>query len=501
MQIDKNIFREYDIRGVAGVKFDPKVVEEYEKWYGPFPGITINLDTAKAIGAAYASIIRHQNPPGAKVVVGYEVRPYADELKAAFVSGITEMGVEVIDIGKSTTPLIYFLTSFLNFDGGVNITGSHNVYFYNGFKLMGRGTAPVYAEDLQHMRRMIESDNYEVEKPSTPALKSDKIDGYEIYRKYILEHFSLKRKIKIVIDCGNGTPGLFAHDLFTALGCEIVKELYFEPDAYFPNHVPDPESPHNMIDLMAAVKETGAELGIAFDADGDRVGFVNEKGEYIYGDDILLLLAKDVLSRNPGKKILYEVKCSRVLDQVIRDLGGIHLMHRTGHAPIKDTMRKDHEVILGGETAGHFYFQENYFKIDDGFWGAAMVLKILAESEQTISQLLSFIPHTVKMPEIKLPCEDKDKFEIVQKIKDHFAQQYKVIDIDGARILFDDTSWGLVRASNTSPYLTIRVEADTDARVLEIKNLLADQLELYPQVHDKLDRTAVSSFTGRLGYV
>jgi len=500
MQINSNIFREYDIRGVAGVKFDPKVVEEYGKWYGAFPGITINLDTSKAIGKAYASIIRRNG--GKNVVVGYEVRPYADELKASFVSGILEMGIDVIEIGKSTTPLVYFLTSFGNYGGGVNITGSHNVYFYNGFKVMKQGTSPIYGEELQEMLHMIENDDYQIPGEITPGQITNLDTAYETYKKYILEHFHLSRPLNIVIDCGNGTPGLFSHDLFTSLGCNIVEELYFTPDAYFPNHVPDPESPENMRDLMAAVKKNNADLGIAFDADGDRVGFVNNNGEYIFGDEILLLLSKDVLSRNPGKTILFDVKSTSLLPELIPTFsGGVPLMHRTGHAPIKDSMRKNLDIILGGEVSGHFYFAENYFRIDDGFWAACTILRILSESNESISSLLSFIPKKVRTPEIKLPCEDNVKFKVIEQVIAEFIGKYDITNIDGARINFDKESWGLVRASNTSPYLTIRVEAMTAERVIEIKNILADVLDKYSEIKDKLDRHNVVSLTGRLGYL
>ncbi|MBI2444312.1 MAG: phosphomannomutase/phosphoglucomutase [Candidatus Magasanikbacteria bacterium] len=497
MQIESSIFREYDIRGVAGVEFDPRVVAEYEKWYGAFPGVTINLETSAAIGQAYGTLIKRGG--GQQVLVGHEVRPYAEQLKAAFIKGITRAGVGVTDAGSVTTPFIYWLTAHRHYDGGVNITGSHNVYFFNGFKMMKQNSAPVYGAELQTLCQMIVNDDYDLagEAAAVTALP----DAYQIYKNYLLSKVRLARPLRVVIDCGNGTPGLFAADLFTSLGCQVVKGLYLEPDAYFPNHVPDPESPLNMKDLMAAVKETKADIGIAFDADGDRVGFVNETGEFVFADEVLLLLAKDALTRHPGKKILFDVKCSQLLPELIPTLGGVPLMHRTGHAPIKDTLRRDAEVILGGEVSGHFYFVENYVKADDGFWAAAEVLRLLAASGGSVSQMFSFIPSRVRTPEIKLPCADTAKFAVVKAVTERFSATHDTITIDGVRVIFDSESWGLVRASNTSPYLTIRLEAPTAERALEIKKHLAEVLDTFPEITEQLDREHVYSPTGKLGYL
>lgn len=500
MEVNKYIFRDYDIRGIAGiagVKFEPKIIKEYEKWYGQFPGITIDPQVSNAIGKAYGTVIKRLG--GRKVIVGYEIRPYADELKEAFIEGITATAIDVVDIGKTTTPLVYFLTSYLNFDGGVNITGSHNIYFYNGFKIVKANTDPLYGEELQKLYQIIVNDDFDVTGKKGEIKKF--IKTYEIYKKYVLERIRLKRKLNIVVDCGNGTAGLYAVDFFKSLGCNVVSGLYLTPNAYFPNHVPDPEAPCNLEDLAKKVIEKGADIGIAFDADGDRAGFVDEKGEFIFADDILLLLAKDVLLRNKGKKILFDVKCSELLPELLPQFGGIPFMHRTGHAPIKDTLRQDPDVILAGEVSGHFFFVKDYFKIDDGFLAAAKILQLLSEFDSPFSAMFSFIPKRVRTPEIKLPCPDEVKFEVVTKITKEFSQRYKVITIDGARIMFDDKSWGLIRASNTAPYLTVRVEALTEERVMEIKNVLADVLEKYPQIRDRLDRKHVYSLTGKLGYV
>lgn len=502
MKVNKYIFREGDIRGIVGIKAEDSIVEEYvrqeyEKWYGPFPGITINPKVSEAIGKAYGTLIGR--PKGRVVVVGYEVRPYADELKQAFVEGILATGINVVDIGKTMTPLVYFLTAYQNFDGGVNITGSHNIYFFNGFKLTKRGAAPLYGEELQKLYRMIISDDFDIA-PKKGQVKK-RADAYKVYKKYLLNRFQLRRKLKIVIDCGNGTSGLYAVDFFQSLGCSVLQGLFLEPNAYFPNHVPDPEMPYNLKTLSRVVTEQGADLGIAFDADGDRVGFVDEKGDFVFADEVLLLLAKDILSKNKGKKILFDVKCSQLLFELLPRFGGVPLMHKTGHGSIKDTLRKNPDVVFGGEVSGHFYFVKDYFKIDDGFFAAASVLKLLSEFDGPFSAMFSFIPKRIRTPEIKLPCADEVKFKVVARVAKKLSQEYRVITVDGVRVMFDDKSWGLIRASDTAPYLTVRVEALSEERAIEIKNILAETLEKYPEVRDKLDRKRVYSLTGKLGYV
>lgn len=493
------VFRLYDIRGIAGKDFEPEAIEEYERWYGEFPGITITPEVSREIGRAYGSHLIEQG--ASKVLVGYEVRPFADILKDEFIEGILDTGVNVDDADKTTTPMIYFLTDHLKYDGGVNITGSHNVYFFNGYKIMQQNSKPLYGDELATLYDRIVEKDYHLADESKRGTKSMLENPFNTYKEYFLSNFNLERKLKLVIDCGNGTPGLFAKQLFEDLGVEILDELYFEPDAKFPNHVPDPESPTNMKDLMDSVKKHGADLGIAFDADGDRVGFINEKGEFIFADQMILLLSKELAERNKGKKILFDVKCTKILETMLPEFGLKPLMHRTGHAPIKDTMRKDDEIIFGGEVSGHYYFAENYPKADDGFWAAAKVIELLSKTDKPISDLLKFIPDRVRTPEIKLPCEDKVKFDVVRKVVEEFKESYDVIEIDGARVNFSETSWGLVRASNTSPYLTLRFEAETEEEVLKIKNIFADILEEFDEVHDKLDRTKPYSLTGKLGYV
>lgn len=496
MKVSSSIFREYDIRGIAGTKFDPKVVEEYERWYGPFPGITINLETAEAIGNVYGQHIRSKG--GKQVLVGYELRPYANELKAAFIKGILETGIDVEDAGKTTTPLIYFLTAHKGYDGGVNITGSHNVYFYNGFKMTERDAAPVYGQNLQKFYQQILNDAFV--HADTPGKITYLENPFTIFLEYITNRFTSKRKPRIVVDCGNGTAGLFAADLITGLGCKLAKGLYMEPDSSFPNHIPDPESLENMRDLMSAVIEEKADLGIAFDADGDRVGFIDEKGTFHFADELLLVMAHDTLKRHPGKKVLFDVKCTRFLEELIPQMGGIPLMHPTGHAIIKDSFHKDPNIIIGGEISSHYFFAENYYKIDDAFFAVAYILSLYDEFEGTFSEMLAFVPKSIRTFEIKLPCDDLIKEKVVQQITQHFQKIYHTRIIDGVRIDFTDTSWAMIRPSNTAPYICVRVEGNTEAEVIRIKNILADELEKHQEIGDTLDRKAVNSFTGRLGY-
>jgi len=458
MKVFPSIFREYDVRGITGKKLDKKLISEYEKLYGKFPGITLDLKTAKAIGLAFGTIIKKQG--GKKILVGMEIRPYAEELKKAFISGVLATGANVFDIGSSTTPLVYFLTSHLKLDGGVSITGSHNIWFYNGFKLIQKKSLPLFGQQLQKLRQIIEKETWT--KAKTPGKQELLHNAFEIYQEYAQKYLKLTRPVKIVLDCGNGTPGLFAKKFLESLGAKVIAGLYLNPDASFPHHIPDPEQPKNMD---------------------------------------LLLLAKDVLSRHPGKKILFDVKCSGLLQTLIPSFGGIPLIHRTGHAPIKDTFQKDKNVILGGEVSGHFYFAENHYRVDDGFWAAGKILQIYSQIKKPFSSLFSFIPSLVRTPEIKLPCADEVKFKVVNQITRQLAKKYKIITVDGARVVFDSQTWGLVRASNTSPYLTLRFEGPNEKKVIKVKNIFADILEKFPEVGDKLCRTAVSSPTGKLGYV
>ena len=495
MKVSPSIFRLYDIRGVAGKDFSKEAIAEFERWYGPFPGINITLDVAEAIGKAYGTFMV-RNFKAKTILVGHESRPFADELTAAFISGIRSTGCDVTDAGIALTPIVYFGDAFYKFDGAVNVTGSHNVYFYNGFKMMGKDVNPVFGDDLQHIHAMVEKEDF----VTAPQGKLESLDLYPAYLQYAREHIRLERPMKIVVDTGNGSAGLFAESFFQALGCEVTS-LYKEVDATFPNHVPDPEEPSSLIELGKRVVEQKADFGIGIDADGDRVGCVDEKGEYVDADYLLLALTRDTLARNPGKTVLFDVKCSRLMEELIPSFGGKPLMHMTGHAPIKRTMRENPDIILAGEVSGHVFFVEDYFRFDDALFAAARILELASKLRGPFSSLFASFPPTIRTPELKLPCADEEKFAIVDELQKTFAARYKTILIDGVRVVFDPTSWFLVRASNTSPYLTIRLEAETKEKLLEMKNILADELEKHPGITDTLNRDAVSTKTGRLGWV
>ena len=492
--IDPYIFRDYDIRGVVGASFNEKLVQEYERWYGKFPGLTLPLELAEKIGQAYGTIIRKEG--GKKVLIGHELRPFAEELTNAFIKGTRKSGCDVIDAGVTLTPIVYFLNQHLSFDGGVNVTGSHNVYFFNGFKLMKKGNWPLYGEEIQKLKKMIEDEDLLEDSQGG----YEKIEGFPEYEKYFLSHIKLSKKMKVVIDTGNGSAGMFAPDLFKKLGCEVIG-LYTEVDTSFPNHIPDPEARQSLGELQKLVVKEKADLGIAFDADGDRVGFITEKGEYVDTDMPLLLLAKDALTRNPGKKVLFDAKCSQLLEELVPQYGGVPLMHRTGHAPIKETLRKDSDITIAGEVSGHLFLCEDYYKIDDGLYSGAKVLELVANSGKELSALIDQFPKRVRTPEIKLPCADEAKDKVVGEITAKLQKNYSVRTVDGARFQYNEKGWGLIRKSNTSPYITIRVEAETEDEVLKIKNILADELEKYPEVGDKLNRKEVTTLTGRLGWL
>lgn len=491
-KINPNIFRDYDIRGIAGKKFTSEAVKEYEKWYGPFPGISITPEIAQAIGGAYGTIIRKNG--GKKIVIGHELRPFGEELKKAFIAGVLHTGCNVSDLGVAITPVVYFNTSFAGFDGGVVVTGSHNIYFYNGFKLMKKNVYPIFEKEIQKLRLITEKENFFQDRKGN----YDLLDGFNSYKKYILDRIKLNKKFKVVIDSGNGSAGLFAPGIFKDLGCEVI-EMYSKPDTSFPNHIPDPQERQYLKELAKRVKKEKADLGVGFDADADRVGFISEKGNFVASDLVLLVFARDVLSRHPGKKIIYDVKCSQLLEHLIPKYGGIPVMYRTGHAPLKAAIRKDNDAIFAGEFSGHFFFVEDYFKIDDGPYSAAKILEIMSRQNGSFSSLFNEIPERISTPEMKLPSSDETKFDIVEKVRKKFSKKYSIITIDGVRFQVSKTGWGLLRASNTAPYLSLRVEGKTKKEVLKIKNILADELEKFPDIFDKLDRKNIATL-GRLGW-
>ena len=451
--LNPHIFRAYDVRGRIGPD--------------------INADVFRQVGRAYASLIRRQG--GRRVAIGRDNRESSAELHLAFVTGVRAAGVDVVDIGLSTTPLLYFAVAHWRLDGGANVTGSHNPVEYNGVKMVHPGAAPLGEEEIQSLRKLAETGDIE-----TGAGALEQRSPREDYFATITGLVRLARPLRVVADAGNGVAGLFAPDLLRRLGCEVI-ELHCESDGSFPNHLPDPEDPENVVDLQARVREVGADLGVAWDGDADRVGVVDELGRRHEADLVLILLARDLLARHPGASIVFDVKSSQSLVEDITKHGGIPVMWKTGHSHLKRKMRDD-GILLGGEVSGHMFFAEGYYGVDDGILAAAKIIEIAARHEGPLSQLFDSVPHLRATPELKALCPDAEKFRVIEELARELRQRYETIDIDGARVLFPSGGWGLVRASNTNPYLTLRFEARTDQEIEDMKRVIYGALARYPFV-------------------
>ncbi|MBU2524497.1 phosphomannomutase/phosphoglucomutase [Patescibacteria group bacterium] len=465
MTINPLMFRAYDIRGIAGTDLTP--------------------DTAKLIGLGLGTYIQRKFN-GNRIAVGRDCRLSGPELNKSFIQGLVATGCDVTDIGQATSPLVYFASCHYDFDAAVSITASHNPKEYNGFKFVSKNARSICAADLQDILNIIQEEDFIL--TGTPGQVIKKDDVFTDYLAKITSIVKLKKPLKIVVDAGNGVTGSFIDPLFKALGCEIIP-LFCEPDGNFPNHEANPEEIENMRDLIAAVKEHKADIGLGFDGDGDRVGVIDEKGHHYHADKLLVLLARDLLSRHPKGKIVFDIKCSKVLEEDIIKNGGEPIVSKTGHSHIETKM---HEVgaLLGGEVSGHMFFGENYYGFDDAFLAAAKLLEILSNTDQTFSELLQDLPVLYNTPEIKAGCPDNEKFEIVEKLSKEFQRDHNCITLDGVRINFDERSWGIIRCSNTSPNLTLRFEAPSKHELSEIMAKVVDKLKAHPQIgldwYDKL---------------
>jgi len=447
------VFRAYDVRGLVGGDINP--------------------DVFRQVGRAYASMIRRNG--GRRIAVGRDNRLSSNDLKVAFAEGARAAGVDVVDIGVVTTPILYFATAHWKLDGGANITGSHNPVDYNGVKMVHRGAAPLTESEIQGLREAIERGTF-----ADGAGAVSRRDPHEDYFDTIAKLVRLSRPLKVVADAGNGIAGVYGPPLLRRLGCDVI-ELHCESDGRFPNHLPDPEDPENVVDLQQKVVEVGADLGLAWDGDADRVGVIDERGRRHEADLILVLLARDLLQRHPGEKIVFDVKSSQVLVDDIKQHGGVPVMWKTGHSHLKRKMREDH-ILLGGEVSGHMFFADGYYGVDDGILAACKIAEIAARHRGTVSSLFDTVPHLHATPELKALCPDAEKFRVIDELAHEFKQRYETIDIDGARVLFPGGGWGLVRASNTNPYLTLRFEARTEAEIDAMKRVIYDALRRYPFV-------------------
>ncbi|WP_337170660.1 phosphomannomutase/phosphoglucomutase [Gemmatimonas aurantiaca] len=448
MAISQTIFRQYDVRGIVGQDLTEEVA------YG--------------LGRGYAALLAARGVQGA-VAVGRDNRPSGTALRDALVRGLTECGVDVVDVGVVPTPLLYWTLHHEPVVGGIQITGSHNPPEYNGFK-MCLGTASLHGADIQTLYQLIIDGAFPTGQGAVRHVEV--IDRYvhDIVAKIGRIAHPDGTPLKVVYDCGNGAGALVAPQLMQALGVDGIG-LFTESDGSFPNHHPDPTVPENLEDCIAAVKASGAELGVAFDGDADRIGVVDRDGRIIWGDHILILYARDVLTRTGvGQPIIFDVKCSQALTDGIEKAGGTPVMWKTGHSLIKDKMKAMHAPIAG-EMSGHMFFTEGFYGHDDALYAAARLLRIVADSGRRIDELLADVPHFVSTPEIRIDTDDATKFAIMARAVPHFTASHDVIDVDGVRVLFGD-GWGLLRASNTQPVIVARYEARTEARLAEIRGVM-----------------------------
>jgi phosphomannomutase/phosphoglucomutase len=440
--IPASIFRQYDIRGIVERDLTPHV--------------------AKSLGRAYVAYLDARGIAGA-VAVGRDNRPSGQMLRDALVEGLTSGGRDVVDIGTVPTPLLYWSLHHVGVCGGIQITGSHNPPEYNGFKL-SVGAASLHGSEIQELHRLTS------ERPTSPRRRGEVRDEHVIgpYIDDVVKRIGpLKRRIRCVYDCGNGAGALVAPQLFKRLGVEATG-LFCESDGTFPNHHPDPTVPENLEDLIAAVREQKAEMGVAFDGDADRIGLVDDSGGIVWGDRILILYARDVLARTgAGQSIIFDVKCSQALPDAIAGAGGRPVMWKTGHSLIKDKM-KELKAPVAGEMSGHMFFTEGFYGHDDALYGAARLLRIAADSGKTVRELLADVPDFVSTPELRIDVDEEKKFDIVKRAVAHFRALHDVNDVDGVRVLYGD-GWGLIRASNTQPALVARYEALTAERLAEIR--------------------------------
>lgn len=451
MEMNPEIFREYDIRGIVDQDLDEEVFER--------------------LGRAYVAYMQGKRKYHT-VVVGRDGRLSGRAYAHALIDGITACGLNVIDIGQVPTPVTYFAMNTLKVDGGLMLTASHNPKEYNGMKV-GVGKTTIYGEEIQRLRRIACAGDFPKERGPVTITRMDIVPRY---MKRILRDIKLKRRLKVVIDAGNGVGGVIAAPLFEQMGCEVIP-LYCAVDGSFPNHHPDPTKADNMRELIATVKRVKADVGIGFDGDVDRLGGCDDQGHLLWGDRLLALFARHILAERPGATILGEVKCSRGLYEDIRKHGGNAVMWRTGHSHIKAAMIAQ-KALLAGEMSGHIFFKHRWYGFDDAIYSASRLLEIIAASRKPLSAHLATIPQRPVTPEIEFPCADDRKFAVIKEATKYFQKDLglDVVTIDGARIEFPD-GWGLLRASNTSPKLVMRVEADTPKRMREIQALIETKVK------------------------
>jgi len=447
LDINPKIFREYDIRGIVDKD--------------------LSLEFVEYLGRGIGTFFREHGKR--RVALGRDARLSSPSYSEAITRGLLSTGCSVVDIGLVPTPLLYFAVYYKKNEAAVMITGSHNPPEYNGFKLMV-GEETLYGETIQQVYGILKEGKVITDKEGTRS-------SYDIipeYESYVLKDVRLRRKLKVVLDAGNGTAGFVAVPIFRKLGCDVI-ELYCEPDGRFPNHHPDPTLPEAMEDLVKEVKETGADFGVGFDGDGDRIGVVDDQGNLLWGDQLMIVFSRDVLPANPGAAVISEVKASKLLYEEIKRLGGRPIMWKTGHSLIKQKI-KEEKALLAGEMSGHIFFADRFFGFDDAIYSSARLAEILSRSGKKLSEMLADLPRTYYTPEIRIYASDEVKFKIVDEVKKELAEKYPVNDIDGIRVSYPK-GWALVRASNTQAALVLRYEADTPEDLEAIKKEVGKALE------------------------
>lgn len=452
--MNPEIFREYDIRGIADSE--------------------LSSDVVRKIGSAFAGYIK-KGP----IAISGDIRISTERIRADLISSILDCRIDVIDLGVLPTSLFYFFVHQNNTPGGIQITASHNPKEYNGFKLC-RGKDTLFGEEIREIGKIAEGKSKVKSQKLKVRGKISLFDVIPSYIKTIKEKIKFgKRRLKVVIDCGNGCAGMIAPKLLKDMGLEVIA-LFPEPDGNFPNHLADPVSPENLTYLIARVKKEGADLGIGYDGDVDRIGAVDEKGNIIFGDGLMVLFLREILPKYPNAPIPIEVKCSKILFDEVKRLGGNPFFYKTGHSLIKAKM-KEINTPFAGEMSGHLFFADEYFGFDDGIYASLRLLRILSNTDKTLSELLKDLPKYPISPEIKITCPDNKKEGVVADISKYFKERYECIDIDGVRIIFED-GWALIRKSNTSPKIIIRFEARTEDRFNEIRNIVFKKLSEYPDI-------------------
>ncbi len=443
--MNPTIFREYDIRGIAGKDMTDSDVMMIGKGVGTY-------------------LIRHGH---SKLTVGRDCRITSDRYAQKVIEGLRATGCDVVDLGVCPTPVFYFSIQHFEKEGGIMVTASHNPPEYNGFKLC-RGLDSIHGEQIQEIRKIIEGQSFAAGQGELTTA-----DVVTPYKKYLEENIDIPRRIRIGVDAGNGTAGVVAVPILKKLKCE-VHDIYCDMDGTFPNHEADPTVLKNMQDLIKLVKEKNLDVGIGYDGDGDRIGVVDRNGNIVFGDKLIIIFAREILSRKPGATFISEVKCSQTMYDDIEKNGGRAIMWRTGHSLIKQKM-KEEKAALAGEMSGHMFFADRYFGFDDAIYASCRLLEILARTGKDVAELLSDVPKTYTTPEIRVECPDNIKFNVVEQVTEHFRKTNTVIDIDGARVLFDE-GWGLVRASNTQPALVLRFEALSEERLAQIRKTVESTL-------------------------